>query len=110
MTEQPELFSCPFRGGTAAFGKTSRGSFVNCVECNAATNHLTENGETDADAAAAWNTRATPAREHADELVEALRSALPTLEACASGGSRRSKRALSAANSVLAKLEKEEGE
>lgn len=53
--------------------------------------------------------RATPARLHADELAEALRAAIPTLEACAGGGSERAKKALRAALANLAKLEKEEG-
>lgn len=45
----------------------------------------------------------TPAREHADELAEALRDLLPIAERNEAG------EAVSRAKSALAKLEKEEG-
>jgi Lar family restriction alleviation protein len=65
MTTQPPipLLPCPFCGGQPdAFGTCGNGHhFVGCPECLASTNHLTDGDKyTEAEAAAAWNTRVHP--------------------------------------------------
>lgn len=68
------LLPCPFCGGEAALGAIERHAFVNCVECLASTNILTEPGCSKEQAAETWNKRAPKMRDHQTTLGAALRA------------------------------------
>lgn len=57
--EAVELLPCPFCGGDSHLGGGTDGSFVNCTDCLASTNILRPEGQTDSDAIAHWNRRAS---------------------------------------------------
>ena len=59
MIEQVnKLKPCPFCGGEAGVGSGKGGSFVNCIECLASTNILTDAKLDEFEAVDCWNTRA----------------------------------------------------
>jgi hypothetical protein len=79
-----KLLPCPFCGSEAGLGRGRDGPFVNCIDCLASTNILVPQGQTEAEAIAAWNTRTSVPLPTLTGEVERLRTAL--IEAGRSAG------------------------